>query len=295
MRVSSAAMTSAVASTSSARSVRSRRFPSGVATTYNVPGSARNRASGSGTARPPPHVARLRHAHPSVMSAPGACRRSFAPIVARLASLALAAAAAFSVAQTPPASDVRDAPAESRGPAPAPPTVDIALVLPLESPAYARAADAVRAGFMAAADAAGARPAHRLPHGEDGVLPAFEAARAAGARVIVGPLVRDDVKIVASDGDRPALDDRAQPVRRGRRRRAPLLHVRAVDRERCAPDRAPHARRPRRRRGGATASRRDHQHGHAADEALRGRVRRRMDDGGRQRPGCFRFDPRPRR
>ena len=133
------------------------------------------------------------------MSAPGVCRRSFAPIVARLASLAFATAAAFSVAQTPPASDAGDRSPPVAEATPAPPTVDIALVLPLDAPAYARAADAVREGFLAAAEAAGGSLRTKVyPHGEDGVLPAVEAARAAGARVIVGPLVRDDVKVVAA-------------------------------------------------------------------------------------------------
>jgi uncharacterized protein len=133
------------------------------------------------------------------MSAPGARRRSFAPIVARLASLAFAVAAAFSVAQTPPASDTGAAPTPAAEPTPAPPAVDIALVLPLDTPAYARAADAVRAGFLAAAEAAGGGLRTKVyAHGEDGVLPAVEAARAAGAKVIVGPLVRDDVKVVAA-------------------------------------------------------------------------------------------------
>lgn len=131
------------------------------------------------------------------MSAPGARRRSIAPIVARLAGIALAVAAAFSVAQAPPASDAAPAPAAET--APAPPAVDIALVLPLDTPAYARAADAVRAGFLAAAEAAGGGLRTKVyAHGEDGVLPAVEAARAAGAKVIVGPLVRDDVKVVAT-------------------------------------------------------------------------------------------------
>jgi uncharacterized protein len=131
------------------------------------------------------------------MSAPGARRRSIAPIVARLAGIALAMAAAFSVAQAPPASDAAPAPAAET--APAPPAVDIALVLPLDTPAYARAADAVRAGFLAAAEAAGGGLRTKVyAHGEDGVLPAVEAARAAGAKVIVGPLVRDDVKVVAT-------------------------------------------------------------------------------------------------
>src|SRR5512135_1073496 len=52
MRVSSAAMTSALLRMSSARSVTSRRLPIGVATTYNDPGSARNAAASSPA--PPP-------------------------------------------------------------------------------------------------------------------------------------------------------------------------------------------------------------------------------------------------
>lgn len=75
----------------------------------------------------------------------------------------------------------------------------IALILPLDVPAFARAADAVRAGFLAAADAAGASALTKVfTHGEDGVLPAFEAAQAAGASVIVGPLTRDDLRVVAA-------------------------------------------------------------------------------------------------
>src|SRR4029453_19089471 len=106
------------------------------------------------------------------------------------AALAFAWAAAFSAAQTPAASDPRRAPPED---------VDIALVLPIDAPAYARAADAVRTGFMAVAESSGLRLRIReFPHGDDGVLPAFEAAQRAGARVIVGPLVRDDLKIVAA-------------------------------------------------------------------------------------------------
>ncbi|MEP7328113.1 MAG: penicillin-binding protein activator [Betaproteobacteria bacterium] len=130
---------------------------------------------------------------------------------------ALGLAAAFSAAQTPPASDtpaaptVRDTPDQVEIPGaadkPAPPDaakrsagdVDVALVLPLDAAPYARAADAVRAGFLAAAEAAGSRLKIRVfPHGNDEVLTAFEAARASGATVIVGPLVRDDVRTVAS-------------------------------------------------------------------------------------------------
>jgi len=125
-------------------------------------------------------------------------------------ALLLMIAAALCGAQSPPTSDARaQAPPAAFGPPrPAAPAarLDIALVLPLEAPAYARAADAVRAGFMAAAEAAGA--ANRcivIGHGDDGVLPAFDAARDRGVRVIVGPLVRDDLKTLGiAGGDWPA-------------------------------------------------------------------------------------------
>jgi uncharacterized protein len=118
--------------------------------------------------------------------------------LARLAIASLAVAAAFSAAQTPPASDAAAATEEvaPTPPIPAKAPVDLALVLPLEAPAYARAAEAVRAGF--AAGAAGTRTTYVVvPHAADGVQAAFEAARKSGARVIVGPLVRDDLKVIA--------------------------------------------------------------------------------------------------
>jgi len=75
----------------------------------------------------------------------------------------------------------------------------IVLVLPLASESFRRAAEAVRAGFLAAADAAKAKPLV-IEHGDDDVLTAFEKAKAAGAGVIVGPLVRDDMKALAASG-----------------------------------------------------------------------------------------------
>jgi outer membrane PBP1 activator LpoA protein len=81
--------------------------------------------------------------------------------------------------------------------------VPLALVLPLESPLYGRAAEAVRAGFAAAAAVPRARYTV-IAHGDGGVVAAFTRARQAGARVIVGPLVRDDLKaIAAAGGDLP--------------------------------------------------------------------------------------------
>jgi outer membrane PBP1 activator LpoA protein len=73
----------------------------------------------------------------------------------------------------------------------------IALVLPLESAAYGPAAEAVKAGFLAAARRAGIASRIRvIAHGDDGVLPAFETATNSGAALIVGPLTRDDLKTV---------------------------------------------------------------------------------------------------
>lgn len=139
----------------------------------------------------------------------------------------LALLAAFCGAQPPPTSgpdapppglvapearpEGGDAPAPETSPAEPAPAAGkpagppIALVLPLASPDYARAAEAVRDGFLAAADAAGARDRVRVySHANDDVLAAIDAAREAGARVIVGPLVRDDLKaLVASGRDLP--------------------------------------------------------------------------------------------
>jgi len=75
----------------------------------------------------------------------------------------------------------------------------IVLVLPLASESFRRAAEAVRAGFLAAADAAKAKPVI-IEHGDDDVMAAFAKAKDAGAGVIVGPLVRDDMKALAASG-----------------------------------------------------------------------------------------------
>jgi uncharacterized protein len=100
---------------------------------------------------------------------------------------------------------------------PAPTSDVVALILPLDVPAYARAADAVRAGFLAAAEAAGEQTkVVVIGHKEDGVLAAFDQARARGVRVVVGPLLRDDLKTLAlADPEIPwtlalnQLDDRS--------------------------------------------------------------------------------------
>ena len=93
-------------------------------------------------------------------------------------------------------------PEEAASPIPAPPTSNlIALVLPLDEPAFERAAGAVRDGFLDAAAAAGkSGNCIVLAHGRDGVVAAFEAARAKGVRVAVGALVRDDLRTLALAG-----------------------------------------------------------------------------------------------
>ena len=101
---------------------------------------------------------------------------------------------ALSAAQSPAASDGAPPP-EERAYARA----AIALVLPLESDAFGRAAGAVRAGFLAAAAAAKTKPVV-IGHGDDDMLAAINAAKENGARVIVGPLVRDDLKKLAGAG-----------------------------------------------------------------------------------------------
>jgi uncharacterized protein len=145
----------------------------------------------------------------------------------RVAAVVLAVALglpAFSAAQTPaasagtstlPSTVLPAAPSTAPGapdatPQPAPtrslplpvsalplPAPAIALVLPLQSASYGRAAEAVRAGFLAAAEIANVKPLV-IGHGDGGVVEAFAKARDSGAGVVVGPLVRDDLKAVAA-------------------------------------------------------------------------------------------------
>jgi outer membrane PBP1 activator LpoA protein len=120
---------------------------------------------------------------------------------------------ALSAAQSPGASEQQPLPPAAADKAPG---AAIALVLPLGSDTFGRAAGAVRAGFLAAAAAANVKPVV-IGHGDDDVLTAFEAAKEGDARVIVGPLVRDDLrKLSAARLDLPPtialnqLDDSSQ-------------------------------------------------------------------------------------
>lgn len=103
-----------------------------------------------------------------------------------------------------PASDKPAAtPLSGSEPAPRRRVADIALVLPLRAPDYARAAEAVRDGFLAAANAANLADRCRVvEHADGGVTEAFEAARELGVAIVVGPLVRDDLRAIATS-DKP--------------------------------------------------------------------------------------------
>jgi hypothetical protein len=78
----------------------------------------------------------------------------------------------------------------------------VALLLPLASPAFGRHADAVRQGFVAAANAAGksAPPVRIYPVNEDtlNVLTIYEQAVESGAQLVIGPLTRNGVAALAA-------------------------------------------------------------------------------------------------
>ena len=93
---------------------------------------------------------------------------------------------------------VRDGKPQSAEPGEAP---HIALLLPLASPAFAKHAEAVRSGFLAAAKLDGGRalPVRTYAVGDDPrqVVETYIKALGAGARAVVGPLTRSGVTAVA--------------------------------------------------------------------------------------------------
>lgn len=76
----------------------------------------------------------------------------------------------------------------------------LAIVLPLQSATFGSVSQAVEAGFSAAAELAGTK-VNVIGHGDGEVLSAIDKARAAHAKVIAGPLLRDDLKALASVKD----------------------------------------------------------------------------------------------
>ena len=126
------------------------------------------------------------------------------PRIVELPPEVVTAPAAPSEGTLPPTDATSASDTESDDALPPPATSKtIALILPLGVPAYERASSAVRDGFLDAAEAAGARgDCVVLAHGLDGVVSAFETARARSVRVAVGPLVRDDLKTLLLSGAR---------------------------------------------------------------------------------------------
>jgi len=120
-------------------------------------------------------------------------------ILARLrfavAALALHSAA-LCWAQTPAAS--ADPP-----PTPAAAPADFVLLLPLDSPDFRLAADAVRQGFLAAAARSPAKPriaVRATDASAEGIVAAYAAATETGAKVVVGPMTRSGVAALAASG-----------------------------------------------------------------------------------------------
>jgi hypothetical protein len=87
---------------------------------------------------------------------------------------------------------------------PTPPAIKtphVALLLPLNSGAFGRAAEAVKQGFMAAATVeAGALPIRVYPSGDqaDDIVSTYGQATQAGARIVVGPLTKNGVTALAA-------------------------------------------------------------------------------------------------
>jgi outer membrane PBP1 activator LpoA protein len=88
------------------------------------------------------------------------------------------------------------APARPLGPA-------LTLILPLEAPEFRAPAEALYQGFLAAMAVDGARFdvfVRSIAAHDDDVLAAYDAAAAAGTRVIVGPMTRSAVTTLARSG-----------------------------------------------------------------------------------------------
>jgi len=105
---------------------------------------------------------------------------------------------------SPPARQANvPAPVREAKPQPAEPgeTPHVALLLPLASPAFAKHAEAVRSGFLAAAklDGGKALPVRTYAVGDDPrqAVETYIKALGAGARAVVGPLTRNGVTALA--------------------------------------------------------------------------------------------------
>lgn len=76
----------------------------------------------------------------------------------------------------------------------------LGLLLPLLSPTYGRAAHAVKDGFMAAAQIAGQSNVVKIyAHDDAGLLKAYQQAHADRIEFMVGPMTRDDLKLLINE------------------------------------------------------------------------------------------------
>jgi outer membrane PBP1 activator LpoA protein len=103
--------------------------------------------------------------------------------------------AALCWAQDPPASGAAEQPAA--------PQPDIALLLPLDSPDFRAAADAVRQGFLAAAARSPSKPriaVRATDASAERIIAEYAAVTEAGAKFVVGPMTRSGVSALAASG-----------------------------------------------------------------------------------------------
>lgn len=116
-----------------------------------------------------------------------------------LASLLYVAASTF--ANAPALAQGADAPA-AQSAEPEAERPHIAAILPLRSVSFAKLGDAVRRGIQAAAaaDRADALPLVIYPTGDDAkeVIDTYDRALRLGARLVLGPLTRNDVQAIAN-------------------------------------------------------------------------------------------------
>lgn len=112
--------------------------------------------------------------------------------------------------QQPQVSAIPAAPAVAVAPvAPAEPVVPhIALLLPLKSPSFAKAAEAVQQGFLAAAEVgktAKSLPVRVYPFSDEGseIVAQYHKAVSTGAVAVAGPLTRNGVATLAADPNLP--------------------------------------------------------------------------------------------
>lgn len=129
-----------------------------------------------------------------------------APAPAPVAAPAKPVATAAPVPEPKPAPRTAVAAPEAPAPAvparpPAPSGAPITLILPLDSPDFRPAAEALRQGFFAAHTATAARTSvevRRTDASTASVLEAYATAIARGTRVVVGPLTRSGVSALAA-------------------------------------------------------------------------------------------------